>query len=74
MNCLTCARTGADQTAVAICPHCSAGLCFTHVTETAARRGPGGTRLSCGHDTWAPAWQQNAQGRSPQESSIASDH
>jgi hypothetical protein len=39
--------------------------------RTGRRRNRG---LSCGHDAWAPAWQQNAQGRSPQESSIASDH
>jgi len=72
MNCLTCSRTGADQTAVAICPHGSAGLCLTHVEETAARPGPGGMRLSCGHGTWDPAWQQTSPGRSPQKSSLAS--
>ena len=69
MNCLTCARSGSAQSAVALCPHCSAGLCLDHVAETAAHRGPGGTRLSCGHNTWAMP-QNTAQGRRPQESSF----
>jgi len=69
MHCLTCARTGTAQAAVALCPHCSAGLCLDHVAETAAHRGPGGLRLSCGHDTWAPPGS-TAQGRRPQESSF----
>jgi len=72
MNCLSCARTGAERTAVALCPHCKAGLCLRHVQETADDPGPGGLRLSCGHHTWDSAWQQ-AQGRDPQESSIAPD-
>ena len=69
MNCLTCARSGSAQTAVALCPHCSAGLCLDHVAETASRRGPGGFRLSCGHDTWATP-RSTAQGRRPRESSF----
>lgn len=72
MNCLTCARTDKAAVAVAICPHCSAGLCQQHVAETAARRGPGGMNLSCGHDTWNAAWKQPSQG-APQESSVASN-
>jgi hypothetical protein len=55
MKCLVCARAGDDRSAVAICPHCSAGLCLTHVAETASRPGPGGTRLACGHNTWRAA-------------------
>lgn len=77
MHCLTCARTGAVEVAVATCPHCSAGLCLTHVEETASRRGPGGMRLSCGHDTWTPLGTEPAstvQGRRPQESSISPSH
>jgi predicted nucleic acid binding AN1-type Zn finger protein len=73
MNCLTCARTGAERTAVALCPHCKAGLCLDHVQETARTPGPGGMRLSCGHRTWDSAWQQRTQGRNPQESSIGGD-
>lgn len=72
MNCLRCARTGTEQTAVALCPHCQAGLCLDHVRETAGTPGPGGMRLSCGHHTWDSAWQQ-AQGGNPQESTIAPD-
>jgi hypothetical protein len=52
MKCLVCARAGDDRSAVAICPHCSAGLCLTHVGEAANQPGPGGMRLSCGHGTW----------------------
>jgi hypothetical protein len=73
MNCLTCARAGADSAAVALCPHCQAGLCLNHVAETARAAAPGGMRLSCGHDTWDPAWQQASRGRRPQESSVASN-
>ena len=73
MNCLTCSRSGAPQPAVALCPHCYAGLCLTHVTETANAPAPGGMRLTCGHDTWATAWQQAAQGRHPQASSVTTD-
>jgi hypothetical protein len=73
MNCLVCARAGGDRTAVAICPHCSAGLCPHHVAETARSASPGGMRLSCGHDTWDPASQQASPGRRPQESSFAPD-
>jgi hypothetical protein len=71
MNCLSCARTGAERTAVALCPQCKAGLCLDHVRETARTPGAGGMSFSCGHDTWDPAWQQAFQGRSPQENSIA---
>jgi hypothetical protein len=52
VKCLECARAGADSSAVAICPHCSAGLCLTHVAEAAGESGPGGMRLSCQHRTW----------------------
>ena len=72
MNCLSCARLGADRTAVALCPRCHAGLCLGHVHETARRQGPGGTILSCGHHTWDSAWQ-HALGGDPQESLTAPD-
>jgi hypothetical protein len=72
MNCLVCARSARNPApAVAICPHCSAGLCLTHVEETARTPSPGGMRLSCGHGTWDPAWQQTSQAERPQESSVA---
>ena len=72
MNCLTCARTERTEVAVAICPHCNAGLCQQHLAETAARRRPGGMNLSCGHDTWDTAWKQPSRSTAPQESSVAS--
>jgi hypothetical protein len=70
MNCLSCARLGAERTAVALCPRCQAGLCLGHVEDTARRGGAGGTNLSCGHHTWDSAWQQ-AHGRDPQEGHYA---
>lgn len=72
MNCLTCARHGTDAVAVAVCPHCHAGLCLGHVRDTARRDGPGGTTLSCGHRTWDTAWQQAPAG-DPQESHLGPD-
>ena len=60
MNCLVCARAGNEHSAVAICPHCSAGLCLGHVTEAAWDPGPGGMRLTCGHRTWDPPRVGNA--------------
>ncbi len=68
MNCLSCARLGAERTAVALCPRCQAGLCLGHVEEAVRSGGAGGTNLSCGHHTWDSTWQQ-AQGRHPQEGS-----
>ncbi|HXP20847.1 MAG TPA: DUF2180 family protein [Streptosporangiaceae bacterium] len=62
MNCLSCARTGAERTAVALCPHCSAGLCLDHVRRAADAAAPGGMLVACGHRTWDSAWQQAFQG------------
>jgi hypothetical protein len=67
MNFLTCARSGSAQTAVALCRHCSAGLCLDLVAETASFRGPGGFDLSSGHHTWARP-RSTAHGRRPPES------
>ena len=58
LNCFVCARDGSEGAAVAICPRCNAGLCLGHVYETASDPGPGGTRMSCNHDTWSPSWAQ----------------
>jgi len=55
MNCLICTREATPTPAVALCPHCSAGLCLTHVEETKRDWGPGGTDLSCDHGTWDKA-------------------
>ena len=48
MNFLTCARSGSAQTAVALCRHCSAGLCLDLVAGTASFRAPDGFDLSSG--------------------------
>ncbi len=66
MNCMSCARSGSDRTAVALCPRCQAGLCLPHVQEAASRTGPGGTNLSCGHHTWETT-PQHAQNSGPQK-------
>jgi hypothetical protein len=54
MNCSECARLGRDAAAVALCRHCSAGLCLAHVQDEALDGGPGGMNLSCKHHTWDP--------------------
>ena len=72
MNCLSCARLGAERTAVALCPRCQAGSALATCEDAARRGGAGGTNLSCGHHTWDSAWQQ-AQGRDPQEGLITPD-
>ena len=64
MMCFVCARGGSDSSAVAICPHCKAGLCMQHVAETALDAGPGGMNLSCKHGTWDHARRQWPKTRS----------
>ena len=49
VNCYQCATAGGQNEAVAICPHCGAGMCIRHLREEQARPGPGGTRIGCGH-------------------------
>jgi hypothetical protein len=55
MNCYECAKAGTGTPAVAICLSCNAGLCLTHVRETANLSHPGGTSVAVGciHDTWS---------------------
>lgn len=62
MNCLSCARTGTERTAVALCPNCQAGLCLDHVQETARAVAPGGMNFACRHHTWDPEWSQAPRG------------
>jgi hypothetical protein len=54
MQCYECAKAGSDKAAVATCPRCTAGLCLEHLREAAAGFGPGGTTITCHHDTWMP--------------------
>jgi hypothetical protein len=52
MLCFPCATARDESPAVALCPHCHAGLCLSHVAQAATYQGRGGTRLGCGHSTW----------------------
>lgn len=55
MRCYECAKLGTAEPAVAVCRSCSAGLCLTHLRETALFMATGAIRPSCQHDTWLPA-------------------
>lgn len=55
MRCYECAKTGKAEEAVATCRHCAAGLCLTHLRETAAFLTTGAIRPWCQHDTWSGA-------------------
>ncbi len=48
MRCYLCNEAGRATEAVALCPHCSIGLCAEHRTDLATAS-PGGTGLGCGH-------------------------
>jgi hypothetical protein len=52
MNCYVCAMSQLDSTAVAVCPHCGAALCLEHVRQEASTPRPGGTHMTCSHNTW----------------------
>jgi hypothetical protein len=54
MSCYVCALEERDSVAVAVCPHCGAALCLSHVREEASWRRPGGMYMTCSHDTWTP--------------------
>jgi predicted nucleic acid binding AN1-type Zn finger protein len=54
MRCYECAKLGTAEPAVAVCRSCSAGLCLTHLRETANFLATGAIRPSCQHDTWLP--------------------
>jgi hypothetical protein len=53
MLCYCCAEKGIDQTAVALCRSCSAGLCLDHLRETTSRFASSNIPDRCHHDTWA---------------------
>ncbi len=52
MLCYSCAEQGIDQPAVALCRHCTAGLCMDHLRETSAHFTSNSLLASCHHDTW----------------------
>lgn len=60
MNCYECAKAGVAEPAVAICPHCYAGLCISHLDLDVADPGRGGMYLGCSHDTRAPRGMSHA--------------
>jgi hypothetical protein len=51
MNCYECAKLGATASAVALCTHCSCGLCLEHL-RAVRFEALGGMPLRCEHDTW----------------------
>ena len=68
MRCYECAKLGTAEPAVAVCRSCSAGLCLTHLRETANFMATGAIRPSCQHDTWLPGRGHRAP-RAPTRSS-----
>lgn len=52
MLCYSCAERGLDRPAVALCRRCTAGLCLTHLRETAAQLASSHILDSCHHETW----------------------
>lgn len=60
MDCYMCATWAGARSAVAICPHCGAGLCLEHLRESAVQGRRGGLFTGCLHDTWTTA-KEDAQ-------------
>lgn len=52
MLCYSCAKEGTNQSAVALCHSCNAGLCLDHLRATAAHFASSHMLDSCHHDTW----------------------
>jgi hypothetical protein len=52
MNCFECAKDGSTMSAVALCRHCSAGLCMDHLRDAATDHAQGGIQVTCRHSTW----------------------
>jgi hypothetical protein len=53
MVCYQCSKAGLREEAVATCRSCHAGLCQSHLRETAEYLATGAIRTACPHDTWA---------------------
>ena len=59
MNCYVCATSKEERAAVAICPHCSVGVCLEHLRQ-GQQPSAGGMRFGCRHALPAPVAQQAA--------------
>jgi hypothetical protein len=55
MNCYPCATQGRTTASVALCKHCNAALCMTHVEAANDYRTHQPGLVSCDHTTWTPA-------------------
>jgi hypothetical protein len=67
MLCYPCAEQGVQQTAVALCRSCSAGLCMDHLRETASHfKSAGRVEPQCHHDTWHPTQRPSGASGEPQ--------
>jgi hypothetical protein len=53
MNCFECAKVNDSVPAVALCQHCSVGLCLDHLVEAHDFR-VGGTTYGCAHRMPSP--------------------
>lgn len=52
MDCYVCAEHRDERPAVALCRSCGAGLCVSHLRETAEHFLTSHMLDSCHHDTW----------------------
>jgi len=54
MNCYVCATSKEERAAVAICPHCSVGVCLEHLRQ-GQQPSAAGMRFGCRHILPTPA-------------------
>ena len=59
MNCYVCATSKEERPAVAICPHCSVGVCLEHLRQ-GQQPSAGGMRFGCRHSLPAAAANSSA--------------
>jgi len=53
MDCYVCACEGKEKRAVALCHHCSVGVCIKHLEEL-QNHNQGGMRYTCNHGVLRP--------------------
>jgi hypothetical protein len=53
MNCYVCQTEGRTTSSVALCQHCQAALCMSHVRDAVAERSHQPGPLTCAHSTWS---------------------